>query len=87
MMVSVVYASVLDQKEIVVEINKTHTVRDAIHHSGICDVFPEIDLNTVRVGVFSQFVALDDTLHQGDRIEIYRPLTIDPKEARRRRAG
>lgn len=61
-------------------------VRDAIVESGVLDDFPEIDLSSVRVGIFSKKVALDQIVNEGDRIEIYRPLTIDPKEARRRRA-
>jgi hypothetical protein len=39
------------------------------------------------VGVFGQSCRLDDPVHDGDQIEIYRPLTIDPKEARRQRAA
>lgn len=62
------------------------TVKDAIKASAVCDVFPEIDLETMRVGVFSIFVGLNDELKSGDRVEIYRPLIIDPKEARRLRA-
>jgi putative ubiquitin-RnfH superfamily antitoxin RatB of RatAB toxin-antitoxin module len=41
---------------------------------------------SASVGIFGRSVALDATLTDGDRLEIYRPLALDPKEARRRRA-
>ncbi|MHA7834496.1 MAG: RnfH family protein [Algiphilus sp.] len=62
------------------------TLRDAIEHSGIRDKVPEINLDTMRVGVFGKLKALDDAVRSGDRVEIYRPLRADPKEARRARA-
>ncbi|OEE69834.1 RnfH family protein [Enterovibrio norvegicus FF-33] len=61
-------------------------VEDIIRHSGILDAYPEIDLKQNKVGVFSRLVKLDALVHDGDRIEIYRPLMADPKEIRRRRA-
>ncbi|HNP26358.1 MAG TPA: RnfH family protein [Nitrosomonas sp.] len=60
-------------------------VEQAIHHSGIMHQFPEIDLNENRFGIFSKFVKREAVLQPRDRIEIYRPLTVDPKEARRLR--
>ena len=61
------------------------SVAQAIRASGLLDAFPEIDLNRQRVGVFGEFVRLDDPLHDGERVEIYRALIADPKEVRRRR--
>ena len=61
-------------------------VEHAIRASGLLDEFPEIDLAHQRVGVFGEFVRLDECLHGGERVEIYRALIADPKEARRRRA-
>ena len=58
----------------------------AIHRSGILEHFPEIDLAVNKVGIFSKIQKLDYILQDGDRIEIYRPLKADPKEARRQRA-
>jgi putative ubiquitin-RnfH superfamily antitoxin RatB of RatAB toxin-antitoxin module len=60
---------------------------DAINQSGVLDEFPDIDLSVNKVGVFSQLKDLDAMVNDGERIEIYRPLVIDPKEARRKRAG
>ena len=58
-----------------------------IDRSGILDIFPEIDLGKQKVGIFSQARGLMDIVKEGDRIEIYRLLVIDPKEARRKRAS
>ncbi len=62
------------------------TVQQAIEASGILQQFPEIDLAVNKVGIFGKTVSLDAALAAGDRVEIYRPLVADPKEARRRRA-
>ena len=62
------------------------TVADAIERSGICTARPDIDVRADRLGVFARKVSLDTVLRDGDRVEVYRPLRIDPKEARRRRA-
>lgn len=62
------------------------TVQDAIRASGILARFPEIDLARQPVGVFGEPAALTRTVRDGERIEIYRPLLADPKEARRQRA-
>lgn len=60
-------------------------VEEAIRQSGVLEAVPEIDLTKSRVGIFSKIKALDAVLRDHDRIEIYRPLQADPKEARRRR--
>ncbi len=62
------------------------TVVVAIERSGILGQCPDIDLTRNRVGIFSRLCGLDTVLEDGDRVEIYRPLLIDPKEARRQRA-
>ena len=58
----------------------------AIEQSGILQEMPEVAFDPSHIGIFSRRVAPDDILHDGDRVEIYRPLTLDPKDARRRRA-
>ncbi len=62
------------------------TLQQAIMQSGILQRVPEIDLSTHSVGIYSKPKTLDTPLRNHDRIEIYRPLLIDPKESRRRRA-
>jgi len=63
------------------------TVQEAIEQSNILERFPEINLAVNKVGIFGKGVKLDSLPVAGDRIEIYRPLIVDPKEARRRRVG
>jgi len=63
------------------------TLREAIEASEVRHQVPELAGAELEVGVFSQRRTLADLLHDGDRVEIYRPLTIDPKEARRIRVA
>ena len=62
------------------------TVGEAIALSGVTDRHPEIDLTRHRVAIFGRLVTLETALREQDRVEIVRPLIVDPKEARRRRA-
>jgi putative ubiquitin-RnfH superfamily antitoxin RatB of RatAB toxin-antitoxin module len=84
--VEVAYATAAEQAVIEVALPAGSTVEDAIHASGILARFPEIDLARQPVGVFGERAALTDAVRDGDRIEIYRALIADPKEARRQRA-
>jgi putative ubiquitin-RnfH superfamily antitoxin RatB of RatAB toxin-antitoxin module len=86
MRVEVVHARADVQRRYAVTLPAAATVREAIEASGVLREFPDIDLERQRVGVFGRIVALDRPLEEGERVEIYRPLTADPKEARRRRA-
>ena len=61
------------------------TISDAIDISQISKKHHEIDIDNCKVGIFGKLKALNTVLRQGDRVEIYRPLTADPMEARRRR--
>ena len=63
------------------------TVREATLKSGLEVEFPELDLQQAPLGIFGKAVKGETVLRDGDRIEVYRPLLIDPKEARRKRAG
>jgi putative ubiquitin-RnfH superfamily antitoxin RatB of RatAB toxin-antitoxin module len=62
------------------------TIGQAIEMSGILQEAPEINLVTMPVGIYGKKKTLDTVLQPRDRIEIYRPLIADPKDARRRRA-
>ncbi len=84
--VEIVYAAPQRQALYRVEMGAERTVRAAIEASGVLNDFPDIELSRNRVGIFSRLVPLDTPLRDGDRVEIYRPLQADPKEARRRRA-
>jgi putative ubiquitin-RnfH superfamily antitoxin RatB of RatAB toxin-antitoxin module len=87
MQVEVAFALPDEQVMLRVEIAAGSTVREAIIASRILEHFPQIDLDAVPVGIFSRPCGLGDVLRSGDRVEIYRPLEMDPKEARRRRAA
>ena len=63
------------------------TVREAALQSGLEVEFLELDLQQAPLGIFGKVVKDETVLRYGDRIEVYRPLLIDPKEARRKRAG
>src|SRR5690606_4791096 len=71
--------------ELEVEIGST--LHQAITQSGILEDEPAIDLSTMRVGIHGKLKTLDTIIRAGDRVEIYRGLEADPKDARRRRAG
>ena len=60
------------------------SVNDVLHQSGLLQSHPEI--KDLSVGIFGSLVSLNRLVKSGDRIEIYRPLLIDPKEKRRQRA-
>lgn len=61
-------------------------VADALQASALRLHFPELDLAVSRVGIFSRPATPATPLRDGDRVEIYRPLLVNPKEVRRRRA-
>lgn len=84
--VEVAYARPDQQHIATVRVAAGSTIQFVIECSGILTMFPEIDLATQKVGIFSKIKNLTDTVKAGDRIEIYRPLLIDPKEARRVKA-
>jgi len=62
------------------------TVADALRLAAADAAFSGVDISRAPIGVFSKLAAADQTLEDGDRIEIYRPLAADPKVARRNRA-
>jgi len=84
--VCVVYALAQFQRLVNVELPPGSTLMNAVEASGLLQDFPEILHNPLRLGVFGRERALDEQLQNGDRVEIYRPLQADPKEARRQRA-
>jgi uncharacterized protein len=63
------------------------TVAEAIDQSGFARLVPDVDLGRAVIGIFGRVVARDAIVHDGDRIEIYRPLVADPRAARRQRSA
>ncbi|WP_066735288.1 RnfH family protein [Cupriavidus sp. D384] len=61
------------------------TIVAAIQSSGLTDAHHEVDPTTMRVGIYGKLKTLDTVVREGDRVEVYRILTADPKTARRKR--
>lgn len=87
MTIEVAYAKPDEQLILQVQVPHGALLRDALAKSNIEQHFPEIDLATAKVGIFGKLAKPDAELSDGDRIEIYRPLIADPKEARKKRAA
>lgn len=85
--VQVVYALPEAQEVVEVELEEGAPVEDALNASGIPARHPEIELRTQRIGVWGRPVTLATAVRDRDRVEIYRTLSADPKQARRRRAA
>lgn len=62
------------------------TIQAVIEQSGLMQAHPELERVDFKVGIYAQTKTVDDIVTEGDRVEIYRSLTIDPKDARRIRA-
>ena len=84
--VEVAFATSDKQLIIPVKLEQGASVQQAIDESGMLNQFPEIDLTKLKVGIFGKACDFKKTVEQGDRVEIYRPLTQNPMEARRNRA-
>lgn len=84
--VSVVYA--LPERQTVLEVVSPTPLSavEAVHRSGVLSAHPELDPAALNLGVHGELVAPDTPLRDGDRVEIYRPLRMDPREARRQLA-
>ncbi len=80
----VVYAKPPRQTQVPVDLPEGGTVLRAIELSGLLKQFPDIDLEKQRVGSFGKFITLDTVVEEGMRVEIYRPITIDPATVPRR---
>ncbi|MEP6943856.1 MAG: RnfH family protein [Betaproteobacteria bacterium] len=84
--VSVVYALPDAATEIELQMAPRSTIADALADSRIAERLPGVDLGACDVGIFGKRKARDAPLADGDRVEIYRRLIADPKQARRERA-
>jgi putative ubiquitin-RnfH superfamily antitoxin RatB of RatAB toxin-antitoxin module len=86
MKIEVVYGDADKQTLLSCEVPENAKVKEVIIQSGILAACPELELDTLQLGIFSKKTSHDTSLKTGDRIEIYRPLKIDPKQARKLRA-
>lgn len=87
MRVEVAYGTAERQTLVSVELAQGATVGQALQAIAGTEPFAQLPLESIPVGLFGRPVNRDTQLKAGDRVELYRPLAVDPKEARRRRAG
>jgi putative ubiquitin-RnfH superfamily antitoxin RatB of RatAB toxin-antitoxin module len=84
MQIGVAYSEQSQQIWLNIEVPDDATVQQAIEKSGILRMFPHIDLEAQKVGVFGKLVKLEASVKPGDRIEIYRAIICDPLTVPRR---
>ena len=84
--IEVAYAKPEEQIIVTIKVPQGTTVGEAVILSGLLERFPEISQSELKTGIFGVSCKTEQILGQGDRVEIYRPLIHDPKEARRQRA-
>lgn len=86
MRITVVYSpaprQVLERK---LDLPEASTARQALQACGLLDERPELHARPLDVGVWGRRCPTTQVLEEGDRLEIYRPLRVDPKVARRER--
>ena len=87
MNVGVAYADKFKKVWLKLEVPDGSTVQQAIEHSGLLNQFPDIDLDTQKVGIFGKLSKLTAKVVEGDRVEIYRDITADPETVERRDSG
>jgi uncharacterized protein len=87
MRVWVVYALPELQKVLELELPESVTVAEAVARSGLLQQFPEIGERPLACAIYGRAVAGSHILRADDRVEILRPLQVDPKESRRRAAA
>lgn len=85
--VEVAYALPDKQEIVMLEVKPGTTARDAVMQSGIERLFPGLELEGAKLGIFGKAINDAQLLRAGDRVEIYRELIADPKEVRKRRAA
>lgn len=85
--VEVCFASPDAQQLVSCEVKSAASVREVVLNSSLPEAFPDYDFAMMPCGIFGQRVPDDHPVKNGDRIEIYRPLVVDPKARRRARAA
>jgi len=86
--VEVVYALAQTQRLVELDLRAGATVADALEHVAASPEFAGLDLDRATVGIYGRLIKdRAQRLNEGDRIEIYRPLNVDPMAARRERAS
>ncbi|QCI22118.1 RnfH family protein [Buchnera aphidicola] len=83
--VTVIYALPNIQYSFEVNMKKGATVKDTILKSNVLQLINSLSLYNLKVGIYNKVVRLNSKIKNGDRIEIYRNLIVDPKERRRKK--
>ena len=88
-MISVELVFALPDKQVLrsIELAEGSTVADVIKAGNLVKDFPGLELDDTQAGIWGQPVGRDRVVKDGDRVELYRPLEMDPREARRLKAG
>lgn len=84
--IRVVYALPDQQPSVDLQVPPGTSLADAVNRSGLLQKFPEAAARPLECAIFGRAVSLTYELRDGDRIEILRPLVIDPKQNRREAA-
>lgn len=84
--VEVAYATPEAQVVLELRVQRGTTVEQVVEAAGLYRRFPDGNLSSVDVGIWGNIVDRGTTVRDGDRVELYRPLLMDPREARRLRA-
>lgn len=87
MQIEVVFASPDRQELLVVDVPEGATIAQVIEESGLTRRFQEVDLDALQAGVWGKPVLRDIEVKDGDRVELYRELAMDPRDARRSKVG
>ena len=87
MKVEIVFAAPTHQVLKTVVVGDGATVADVITASGLARQFPDYDLDGLQAGVWGKLVDRARQVSENDRVEIFRPLEMDPREARRLKVG
>ena len=83
--IEIVYALPGEQRVFALSVPRGTTAREAIGFSGVAARYPELASEDLRLGIYGRVAPAETVLKDGDRVEIYRPLVADPKQARRAR--
>jgi len=85
--IEVAYALPGRQRVVHLPLERPMTAEEAVRASGLLEEFPELAGQVLALGVYGRRVDRQHVLRAGDRVEIYRPLKVDPRDARRRAAA
>ncbi len=87
MNVGVCYAQADRQIWLRLDVPENSNIGEVIELSGLLNQYPEIDLESQKVGIFGKIAKLETPVKDGDRVEIYRKITADPAQVQRRRVA